>query len=69
LMTLPAAASNPGRIYRAKRINTAGAGACQVTPIAAVDGGPTVTLAAPPTTTSAMEFQSDGTNWWVISLH
>jgi len=65
-MTLPAAASNTGRIFVIKRTSTS-AGACQVVGVAALDGGPNFTLSSPPTLPNAITVQSDGTNWYIIS--
>jgi len=61
--TLPAAASNTGRIFVVKRIDT---GACDVAPVAALDGGPTVTLSAGVGNRGSVTVQSDGSTWWVI---
>ncbi|HUK13736.1 MAG TPA: hypothetical protein VLW17_10595, partial [Thermoanaerobaculaceae bacterium] len=70
-MTLPAAAvGNQGQIYMLKKINT-NTGACHVTGISSVDAGGdnTLTLATPPASASQMFVMSDGSTWWVISLH
>jgi hypothetical protein len=65
-MTLPSAAGNTGRIFVVKRINAAGTGACELSGVAALDGGPIVTLSAPTGSNNAVMVQSDGSNWWII---
>ena len=65
-MTLPSAAANTGRIFVIKRLTT-GTQLCDVTPISAGDGGPTVTLSAPGLVNNAITVQSDGTSWYIIS--
>ena len=66
-MTLPAAASNLGRVYVVKRLGGAGQG-CTVAGVAAADGGdfPLDTLG---NSGNAITVQSDGTNWYVITQH
>lgn len=67
-VTLPAANANAGRIFVVKRVSAGGSGnGCQVTPIAAVDGGPNLVLQAPSNSSSGIHVQSDGTAWWVIA--
>jgi hypothetical protein len=72
-ITLPAVASNAGRIFRVKRINPNNAtqDRCFITPVGTTAGTTTVTLDAPDATAtninSAMTLMSDGAKWWVIS--
>ena len=63
-MTLPAAATNTGRIFVIKRLST-GTRVCDVSGVSASDGGPTVTLAAPGLVNNAITVQSDGTSWFI----
>ena len=65
-MTLPSAALNLGRIYVIKRLST-GTRVCEVSGVAAGDGGPDVTLLAPGLANNAITVQSDGTSWFIIS--
>jgi hypothetical protein len=62
-MTLPAAASNTGKVFVIKRIGVSG---CNVSGVSAADGNPFV-LNAPLGGTSAIMVQSDGTTWWVLA--
>ncbi len=72
-ITLPAAASNAGRIFSVKRINATNAtqDRCFLTPVGTTAGTTTVTLDSPDATAtninSAMTVLSDGTKWWVIN--
>ena len=69
-MNLPAASGATGKIYILKKIS-ANSGACNVGNISTVDAGGDgiLTLATPPASAAQMFVMSDGTTWWVISLH
>ena len=61
-VTLPSAASNPGRIFVIRRVGS-GNNNCFVTP---VQGG-TVELDNNAFVPRAIQVQSDGTTWWIIA--
>jgi len=67
-MTLPAAASHTGRMFTIKRL---GGGNCTVAGVAALDGGPNIGLVAPGAGNSgnSITVQSDGTAWYLITMH
>ena len=70
-LTLPtAAAGNKGHIYIFKKIVVSNTGTCEVTGLNALDGTP-LQFGTSTTTDSdrQMMVMSDGTSWWVISLH
>jgi hypothetical protein len=59
-VTLPSAATNPGKIFVVRRVG-GGNNQCNVTP---VSGGTQVLDNG--NATRAVQLQSDGTVWWVI---
>jgi hypothetical protein len=67
--TLPSAAANVGKVFVIKRITDSGHNGCVVSGVAALDGGPNVSLSAPLTVggISAITVQSDGTNWYIVA--
>jgi hypothetical protein len=71
-ITLPAAASNTGRMFSVKRINANNAtqDRCFVTPVATAASN-IMRLDAPDATStntnSGITLISDGTNWWILT--
>jgi hypothetical protein len=63
-MTLPSAASNPGKVYVIKRT---GASGCEVAGLTAAEGNPYALNAPSPGAISGIVVQSNGTSWWIIS--
>jgi hypothetical protein len=72
-ITLPAAASNVGRMFVVKRLNVSNAAQdrCFLTPVGTSGGTTTVTLDPPDVTATNVNSSfwviSDGTKWWAIS--
>ena len=60
-LTLPTASANSGLVITIKRINAVNT--CSVTPVAALDGGPTLFL----NPGGVLTVISDGTNWYMVN--